>query len=72
MRKCRHKKGIVTAVAHQDVTFTPDQEPYESGKIESCGIDHIITTCILIGWCPICHKAKWIDVDDADWYSSND
>jgi len=70
--KCRHKKGIVTAVAHQDVTFEPDQEPYESGKIESSGIDHIITTRIIIGWCPKCHVAKWIDVDDADWYSSND
>lgn len=69
MSKCRHKKGLITAVAHF-VEFTPDQEPYTSGVIESCGLDCITAEAVVIQWCPICRAAKWIDVDDGDWRTS--
>ena len=71
MSKCRHRKGIITAVA-QYVEFTPDQEPFEAGVIEKCGIDTIEAEAIVIGWCPKCHKAKYIDVDNSDWNIQED
>ncbi len=61
-KKCRHRKGLILASAN-NVEFTPDQEPYESGKIESCGIG-IITADVSIHYCPICNIAHFNGFED--------
>ena len=70
-KKCRHRKGVITAIAHY-VDFTPDQEPFTAGVIESCGLETITAEAIVICWCPKCRVAKYIDVDNNDWSTSED
>ena len=62
---CRHRKLIV---AHAfDVYFTPGQEPYTSGVVESCGVDAIIVGTLTIYYCPKCKAIKACEPDDV-WH----
>lgn len=60
-KKCRHRKGIILATASY-VEFTPDQEPYEAGIIESCGIETIQIPAINIYYCPRCNRVDFDDI----------
>ncbi len=53
-KKCRHRKGIILATAG-NVEFTPDQEPFTTGVIESCGIETIMISAMNIHYCPKCN-----------------
>ncbi len=61
-KKCRHRKKMVLATAHY-VKFTPDQEPYREGVIESCEDEEIMVDSIFIHWCERCQKVRDIGVD---------
>lgn len=58
---CRHRKGIILATAGY-VEFRPDQEPFTSGVIESCGIETIVIPAINIHYCPKCNAVKTDDI----------
>ena len=62
MPKCRHRKKTILMVANF-IEFSPDDEPYESGKIESCGLDSITVTSLTLRYCPICEEIKYFDYD---------
>jgi hypothetical protein len=62
MSKCRHKKRIILGGALR-VSFIPDQEPYESGVIESCGIKEIVVDSLYLHYCPRCEQVVDIGVD---------
>lgn len=62
MKKCRHRKGIILATAG-NVDFTPDQEPFTEGVIESCGIETIMLPIINIYYCPKCNAVKLDDIN---------
>lgn len=49
-----------------DVTFTPDQEPYESGKIESSGLESVWAGFVTAFYCKKCKRLVGIDVDPSD------
>ena len=61
-KKCRHRKKVVLASANY-VIFTPDQEPYKEGVIESCEEDDIVVESIFIHYCEICQKVQDIGID---------
>jgi hypothetical protein len=44
------------------VEFIPDDEPYESGKIESAGIEGITVGMINIHYCPKCNTVRDIEI----------
>ena len=64
MGKCRHKKGLILASANY-IEFTPDQEPFEAGILEDCGMDtvDIDSISINIHYCPKCQQVKDIEVE---------
>lgn len=62
-QRCGYKTILATGFVEG---FVPDQEPYESGKVETCGLDEIVTVenvDIHIYWCERCEKIDtvWID-----------
>jgi len=63
MAKCRHRK-LIMAHAY-DVVFTPDQEPFESGKIEPAGVEDISCSTLIMHYCPKCKEAT-VDCDGVD------
>lgn len=62
MSKCRHKKGIILASAW-NIEFVPDREPFQSGVMESSGIETIDVGVIDIHYCPQCKQVVSIDTD---------
>jgi len=65
-KKCRHRKEIILASA-LNVEFTPDQEPFEAGIIESCGIEMIIAESINIHYCPKCKVIQDVELEGEVW-----
>ena len=61
-KKCRHRKRVLLASANY-VEFTPDQEPFTSGTIESSGIETIQLDAVNIHYCPKCNVVQDIEFD---------
>lgn len=61
MSKCRHKKTILASANLVD--FRPDQEPFESGKIECAGVSEIRIGSIWIHYCPKCDTVIDIELE---------
>ena len=61
-KKCRHRNGIILASA-LGVEFTPDQEPFKAGVIESCGFSAIFVDAINIHYCPQCNVLQSINAE---------
>ena len=61
-KKCRHRNRVILAFANY-VEFTPDQEPYNAGVVESCGLESIRVESISIHYCPKCNVVQSIEMD---------
>lgn len=61
MAKCRHKKKILMTA--NKIEFTPDQEPFESGKIEHSGLESITVDSLTLRYCSKCKIIQYIDYD---------
>lgn len=44
------------------VEFTPDQEPFTNGVVESCGIETIVIPAMNIHYCPKCNTVNMDDI----------
>jgi hypothetical protein len=61
VKDCEHKR-VLLAIAHF-VDFNPDQEPFESGKIECAGVSCIQVGSINIHYCTQCGTVIDIQVE---------
>lgn len=64
MTQCRHKRTLFAKA--RDVEFRPDQEPFESGKVECAQVTTIRVPLILMHWCPKCRRVVSMDVDGSE------
>jgi len=64
MKQCRHRK-LILIHAH-DIYFTPDQEPYMSGKIECSGIAEVYADNLIAYFCPKCNVIVKFNTGDTD------
>jgi len=64
-KKCRHKKRLAYFHA-SDVEFTPDQEPFESGTVEKCGVESLWVGFMTALYCIQCKQVVAVDVDPSD------
>jgi hypothetical protein len=61
MGKCKHKRTMLAIANYVD--FRPDQEPFESGRIECAGVSKITIESIYIHYCPKCKKVIDIEIE---------
>ena len=61
-KRCRHRNRIILALA-DNVEFIPDQEPFKSGVIESCGLESITVETISVHYCLKCNVIQSIETE---------